>query len=124
MRHVVVTHAHHAGEGVYRLVFAQAHEFTDEVFEDNPDYDPDEPGGPDNPVSIRREFQNTALAHHQDVVWAADDPRWEGMSRDEIAEAQRREVSEMLTRRAAEQERAEAERQAAHRDLGGAGVEL
>ena len=60
----------------------------------------------------------------EEIVWAADDPQWKGKSAKSISSSQRTIVSDLLTRRASERERAEGKLASARTDLGGAGTEL
>lgn len=96
MTTVVVHHAHHPDEGVYRLVHAEEVEHIRHV--SNPDFDPSKPPSDDNPFEIQARFK--VYMNHQEIVWHAEDPRWEEMTDEEIAETQRREVTEAIARRA------------------------
>lgn len=86
----------------------------------NPDYDPDH-----SPV-IRHVERFRAHVNHQEIVWCAGDPKWQGRDPDDIAAEQLQIVRDALTRQAAEQERAEAEaaRQSVAHHLGTEGHPL
>lgn len=135
MKYVVAHHAHHPDEGVYRLVFGEAHEVTEQIEEDNSRFDTsdevlDRMGDPDfDPIvlqpTIIREVTRTVLMHLQEVVWDHEDERWDGLSVEQIAVEQRRDVKEAIDRRVALAERQQAE-EAQRRviEFDGAGTEL
>ena len=81
---IVTHHAHHPDEGVYRLVHAEP------VVEFHATEDED-----GKTVVSERVIGHV---HHRDVIWADDDERWHGKSREEIATEQRRDVQEALAR--------------------------
>jgi hypothetical protein len=76
MKYVVIHHALHSSEGVYRLVYAQA---TDD----------------EEPVYFG----------HQEVVWDASDERWAERTGKDIAAEQRQLVKEVIAERLAAEER-------------------
>jgi hypothetical protein len=97
MRNIVVHHAHHPDEGVYKLQVATTIEDITPGIEPNPDFDLDKPESEEN--SPNRPVDITVLlgyADHLDFVWADDDERWRGMDPEEIAAEQRAEVKEAL----------------------------
>lgn len=122
MSRVIVHHAHHPDEDVYRLIHAEAltvpvHELVEDppVVEirhvPNPDYNASEPESEDNPLTIpmretvnvgkKRLVERTATVHvdHKEIVWDAADSQWEGMAAADIAERQRQIVADALKAR-------------------------
>jgi|SRR5215469_2303407 len=144
-KRVVTHHAHHPGEGVYRLIHAQTEEVVQHVEVENPNYDPvmaalEIPEGYDpvahtsngngrvnafnaEPPTLLQERKVTIYSDHQDIIWADDDEQWQGLSDDEIAAKQRQQVKEAFDARRQEALKAE---QAARdfRDIGQTEVEL
>lgn len=132
---VVVSHTHHADEGVYRLVVGQLVEHVVPMLDaDGVPLVPDEPvlddsGEPvldDDGAPVTRPGEpmtetRTVLVAAEDFVFAAEDERWQDRAPEEVAADQRQIVKDALDRRAAEAERAEAARTAAASDLGGVG---
>lgn len=120
MTKIVVTHhAHHPDEDVYRLVFAVATDHEIFTVVDNPDYDPELNGDNEVPATLTLTDVVTTYSDHVDIVWAVDDKRWKGMSAEDIASAQRADVSDMLAKRARE-----AVAEAIVNELPGVGTEL
>jgi rubrerythrin len=121
MKHVVVHHAHHPDEGVYRLVHAEQHmEIYQEInprWTPNPDLE-----GHNEPRLI--EASRTTYHNPRDIVWADDDSRWEGMDPKDIATAQRQDVTEALARFAAAEEIGQREAQRVVHPIGTVGIEL
>jgi hypothetical protein len=121
---VIVHHAHHPDEGVYRLVHAEQEEVTvyDHVQEStsstalvvNPNFVPAPLEGEDDDRTedqkdplIEQEVDEpgppelvarTELVQydHREIIWSADDERWKGMSASEIADEQRADVRSAL----------------------------
>jgi hypothetical protein len=123
MKHVITHHAHHPDEGVYRLIYAEAHPFSYVL--PNPDFDPDEEPSEDN--SPHQTVEDVAYSNHQDIVWAADDERWDAMTPNDIAKEQRADVTEALAAQSAQAREdavAEANRRASIRPVGEVGIEL
>lgn len=114
-RFVVVHHAHHPDEGeegIFRLVYAREELETVRHVE-LPEAEGDEP-----------KVTEEQVAHHfdhQEIVWHAGDPRWKGLSPEQIVAEQRRDVKEAIDRRVAEAERRAAEEQRNVRMLPGVG---
>ena len=156
MARVVIHHAHHPDEGVYRLVHAEREEVTVVEHGDpqpvvttvpvlNPDF---VAAPPDDEEDTRTEHEREMFMEeerivegppeliertevidydHRDIVWSADDPRWNGLTPDQIAEEQRADIRSALHGAAsiAGKEAKAAERAAeAATDLGGVGEEL
>ena len=144
------------GDGVYRLIHAEQEEVTVYDFGDpqpakatelrsNPDFVEAPPEGEeDDRTELQKQpaitvevdvdgppklIERTDLVHfdHREVVWAADDERWKGMSDEAIADAQRDDVRRALhgvVSQAGKEAKA-AERQAeAAKPLSEPGVEL
>lgn len=139
------------GEGVYRLVHAEQDEITvsetvegevtrQVVTQINPDFvagpaegEPDERTDEQKEMLIEQEVEipgepqvvertETFTYDYREVIWDGSDERWEGMSDEQIAEAQREDVRNSIAQ--IEEGVAEAKRKAdSVRDLG-AGIEL
>jgi len=129
-KRVVVHHAHHPSEKLYKLVHAQADEVTKYVHVENPKYDPEKlklaqyhirgvaRGNGNRPMNDFdpeiaeptkiEEQTETVYSDHQEIVWADWDEQWEGLSDDEIAAKQRQIVKDVFAAQAAEAEQAAA----------------
>jgi hypothetical protein len=94
---VVVHHAHHEDEGVYRLIYATV---TEVVTDDD---------------------IVTVYSDPREVVWDASDPKWEELSAKEISKQQQKIVSDMLKQRDKE---AKAQKPSKVKDLSGIGDTL
>jgi hypothetical protein len=143
-KHIVVSHAHHPDEKVYRIVIARVAERVEMTEVPNPLYDEEEAQKLVNPPVLTDEdiamnghrampdidydkirptitMQRTVkeLVDHSDIVWHSEDERWQGREPEDIAAEQRQEISKLL------HELAEEEAQVPNIvDLGGAGTEL
>lgn len=98
MRHVVLEHHHDKHEGVYRLVVAR--EEMAEVVAVDEDGNPktrvvDEETGATEPVLE----QVPVHSNVEDFVFAADDERWQGKTKEQVAKAQRKLVRAALEER-------------------------
>jgi hypothetical protein len=149
-RHVVVHHAHHPDEKVYRLIHARVDDVPQRVEVENPNYDPEavaklelaqyqtlevaEGNGnrPAEAIQFDPEIHSPTkieeqmvpvYSNYQDVVWADWDEQWEGLSDDEIAAKQRQIVKDAIA--AHEQELLDAQQAARDvRHIGETEVEL
>lgn len=122
MRHVVLHHAHHHDEGVYRLVIGVMDEHTIPVEAPNPDYNHNHPDGliyhhltdqqreqldgdvpteGQNTPTILQDETRQVLVDQHDIVFADHDEQWAGRSQEEIAAEQLRLAREALAAHAA-----------------------
>jgi hypothetical protein len=118
MRRVIIHHAHHGDEGLYRLVY---------VYEDTVQSERPNPAFALKPMlnkagvvikwieprDVPRMLVDTEVlrCNPQEIVWADDDERWKDMGDEQIAQMQRTDVFNALrTQEATDQGAAQTEK--------------
>jgi len=125
VKHVVLAHDHDKTEKVYRLIVQPVAYVPTVVPIPNPDYDDSKPQSAENYPVLRYEEQVIAQERApMDIVWDAEDPRWEGKSADEIATEQRQELRKRMQANDAQQRQAAVKARKGKTSLGGVGDEL
>lgn len=145
---VIVHHAHHVDEGVYRMVYCVQEEHEVDVTHPNPDFEPHQAAelpellvredGTTRAVKVPKsksqklspEFIHTTetqvvQGEHQDIVWDASDGRWLGMVAEDVAAEQIKDVKKAIAnRKRAATNAAKKEGEKRVRPLGTEGQEL
>lgn len=144
---VILHHAHHVDEGVYRMIYCVQEEHEVEVTKPNPKFVPHEADelpkllvredGTTRAVKVPKakkigepEFIHTTeivtvQSEHQDIIWDAEDGRWLGMIPKDVAAEQTKDVKKAIAnRKRAATNAAKKEAEKRVRPLGTEGQEL